>query len=79
MHGSRLFFVSLILGFAAASAGADDAPAEGSDEVTREALIEETSLGDAITETAAPGWPYPKAYASRPLTMAAAAKTDKPI
>ena len=36
MHGSRLFGVSLVLGFAAASAGADDPPAEGSEEVARE-------------------------------------------
>ncbi|MBW2377734.1 MAG: hypothetical protein JRF55_17430, partial [Deltaproteobacteria bacterium] len=37
--------------------------------VEREAIIEETSVGEAVTETAAPGWTYPKAYASRPLTM----------
>jgi hypothetical protein len=35
----------------------------------REAIIEETSRGEAVSETAAPGWPYPKAIASRPLTM----------
>ena len=34
----------------------------------REAIIEETSRGEAVSETAAPGWPYPKAIASRPLT-----------
>lgn len=35
----------------------------------REAIIEETSRGEAVSETAAPGWPYPKAIASRPLTL----------
>ena len=69
MHGARLFCVSLALGLAAAGAGADDPPAEGSEEVARGAIIEETRMGDATTETAAADWPYPKAYASRPLTM----------
>ena len=35
----------------------------------REALILHTAKGDDVQETAAPGWPYPKAYAARPLTM----------
>jgi hypothetical protein len=36
---------------------------------TREAIIEQTSRGEAVSETAAPGWPYPKAIGSRPLTL----------
>ena len=43
-------------------------PAE-EDPVVREALLEDTSRGEAVAETAAPGWPYPKALASRPLAM----------
>lgn len=39
------------------------------DVVQREALIEETSVGEAIAETAYPGWTYPKAYAQRPLVI----------
>ncbi len=69
MRRARLFCASAVLGFAAASAGADEPAPESSDEVVREAIIEDTAMGEAITETAAPGWPYPKAYASRPLTM----------
>ena len=34
-----------------------------------EPLIEETSRGEAAVETAAPGWPYPKAISARPLTI----------
>jgi len=63
MIHSRWFCIVLVLGLTGASARADD------DVVEREAIIENTSVGEAITETAAPGWHYPKAYASRPLTM----------
>ena len=35
----------------------------------REALIEETSVGESIAETAHPGWTYPKGYGQRPLVI----------
>jgi hypothetical protein len=63
MKDFRWLGAVLVLSLAGASAHADD---EG---VEREAIIEETSVGEAVAETAAPGWTYPKAYASRPLTM----------
>jgi hypothetical protein len=63
MKDFRWLGAVLALSLAGASAHADD---EG---VEREAIIEETSVGEAVAETAAPGWTYPKAYASRPLTM----------
>jgi hypothetical protein len=63
MKDFRWLGAALALSLAGTSAHADD---EG---VEREAIIEETSVGEAVTETAAPGWTYPKAYASRPLTM----------
>ena len=69
MKGSRWFGVVLLVGLMGASARADDKPVEETETVEREAIIEETSVGEAIAETAAPGWTYPKAYASRPLTM----------
>ena len=69
MKGSRWFAVVLVLGLAGATAHADDEPVEETETVEREAIIEETSAGEALAETAAPGWTYPKAYASRPLTM----------
>ena len=69
MKGSRWFAVVLVVGLAGASAHADDEPVEETETVEREAIIEETSAGEALAETAAPGWTYPKAYASRPLTM----------
>ena len=69
MKGSRWFGFVLVLGLVGASARADDKPVEDAEPVEREAIIEETSVGEAIAETAAPGWTYPKAYASRPLTM----------
>lgn len=62
----------LVLGLVAVGAKAQKREAEKSQEAeppAREAIIEETSMGEAVTETAAPGWPYPKAYAGRPLTM----------
>jgi len=37
--------------------------------VEREVLILKTAEGDEVEETAALGWPYPKSYAARPLTM----------
>jgi hypothetical protein len=63
MKDFRWLGAVLALSLAGTSAHADD---EG---VEREAIIEETSVGEAVAETAAPGWTYPKAYASRPLTM----------
>jgi hypothetical protein len=69
MKGSRWFGVVLVLGLIGTSARAEDKPVEETETVEREAIIEETSVGEAIAETAAPGWTYPKAYASRPLTM----------
>jgi hypothetical protein len=69
MKGSRWFGIVLVLGLIGTSASAEDKPVEETETVEREAIIEETSVGEAIAETAAPGWTYPKAYASRPLTM----------
>lgn len=69
MSGLRWFGVIFVLGFVASGARADDGSATEEEPVIREAIIEDTSVGEAITETAAPGWTYPKAYASRPLTM----------
>jgi hypothetical protein len=65
MRVCGLFAAVLVLGLAAVSAKAED----DSEGPTREAIIEQTSLGEAVTETAAPGWHYPKAYAARPLAM----------
>ncbi|MBW2377737.1 MAG: hypothetical protein JRF55_17445, partial [Deltaproteobacteria bacterium] len=62
MKDFRWLGAVLTLSLAGTSAHADDKGVE------REAIIEETSVGEAVTETAAPGWTYPKAYASRPLT-----------
>jgi len=69
MIRSRVLGAALVLGLGAAGAQAEDQVEREAEPVEREALIEETSVGEAITETAAPGWHYPKAYASRPLTM----------
>jgi hypothetical protein len=69
MVRSPILGLAVALGLAATSAQADDKAEKAPEPVEREALIEETSVGEAITETAAPGWHYPKAYASRPLTM----------
>jgi len=69
MKGSRWFGIVLVLGLIGTSARAEDEGVEETETVEREAIIEETSVGEAIAETAAPGWTYPKAYASRPLTM----------
>jgi len=71
MSSWRHFGAVLVLGMVAANAHAEENAANGAGEpaVAREAIIEETSRGEAVSETAAPGWPYPKAYASRPLTM----------
>lgn len=68
----KRFGVMLVLVLAAASARAEGEGASGAEApepAVREAIIEDTSRGEAVSETAAPGWPYPKAYASRPLTM----------
>jgi len=69
MSRSGLLVVALFGGLLAMSARADDQGGQDAEPVVREAIIEDTSMGEAVTETAAPGWPYPKAYASRPLTM----------
>lgn len=53
----------------AAGAQAEGTPEAGPEPEPDETIVEATTRGDAITETAAPGWHYPKAYASRPLTM----------
>ena len=58
-----------VTGWMATPTHADDRPRKESEPVVREAIVEETSRGEAVSETAAPGWPYPKALASRPLTM----------
>ncbi len=69
MLRSILLGAALALGLAAMTAEAEEPAVKDPEPVEREALVEETSVGEAITETAAPGWHYPKAYASRPLTM----------
>ena len=69
MRALRWFGVILVLGLIAPIARAEDGKASDDEPVVREAIIEDTSVGEAIAETAAPGWTYPKAYASRPLTM----------
>ena len=69
MLRSILLGAALALGLAAMTAEAEEPAVKDPGPVEREALVEETSVGEAITETAAPGWHYPKAYASRPLTM----------
>jgi hypothetical protein len=69
MLRSILLGAALALGLAAMTAKAEEPAVKDPEPVEREALVEETSVGEAITETAAPGWHYPKAYASRPLTM----------
>jgi hypothetical protein len=69
MRGLRWFGVIFVLGLIAPIARAEDGKPSDDEPVVREAIIEATSVGEAIAETAAPGWTYPKAYASRPLTM----------
>ncbi len=48
---------------------AEDRAENDSAPVEPEPLIEATSVGEAVIETAAQDWHYPKAYAARPLTM----------
>jgi len=71
MRSNGFFPIALALAFMVpVSARADEAkdqPAE--DEVVPEGLVEETSVGQTVAETAYPGWRYPKAYAQRPLVM----------
>lgn len=55
MGGSRRFGVIFVFGSVATIARADDGSAPEEEPVTREAVIEDTSVGEAITETAAPG------------------------
>ncbi len=69
MRWAQSFGVAVVLSLLAAGTRADEPAAQDSETVEREAIIEETSVGEAIAETAAPGWHYPKGYASRPLTM----------
>ncbi|MFW2389508.1 MAG: hypothetical protein ACN4G0_14300 [Polyangiales bacterium] len=69
MARSILTGLVLIFGLAAAQARAEEKPGNEPEPVEREALIEQTTVGEAVIETAAPGWHYPKAYAARPLTM----------
>ena len=69
MLRARWFGVALLCGLFAAGAKAEDKAESDPAPVVPEPLIEATSVGEAVTETAAPGWSYPKAYASRPLTM----------
>jgi len=55
-------FAALFVTFCASSAAGDPG-------TEREALIEETSVGEALAETAYPGWAYPKGYGQRPLVI----------
>ena len=59
------WFLAVVLLGLTVTAGAR---AEG-EAATKEALVEETSVGEAFAETAHPGWTYPKGYAQRPLVM----------
>ena len=43
--------------------------AEESDAVHKEALVQDTSVGEGYAETASPGWTYPKGYGQRPLVI----------
>jgi hypothetical protein len=66
--------LALVLSLAASSVTADEPNLEkeqvSKDEaIERQTIVEETSVGQAVVETAAAGWRYPKALASRPLTM----------
>jgi len=65
----RLLGGVLVLSLAAVTGSARAQESEAEEPPTREALVEQTSQGEAVMETAAPGWPYPKAYAGRPLAM----------
>ena len=69
MRASNLFAAALVIASSAAWAHAEDESAEDAAPAEREAIVEATSRGDAVIETAAPGWHYPKAYAARPLVM----------
>ena len=66
---ARWFGVALLCGLVAAGVEAEERAESDSAPLEPEPLIEATSVGEAFTETAAPNWLYPKAYASRPLTM----------
>jgi hypothetical protein len=68
MKESTRFAAALVLGLVAVGARAQEKKAEP-EPVEREAIVQETSEGEAVSETAAPGWYYPKAYGARPLTM----------
>lgn len=63
---SPLFFGAALLGLAVSASAAAE---EEAGVATKEALVEETSVGEAIAETAHPGWTYPKGYAQRPLVI----------
>jgi hypothetical protein len=66
--------LAIVLGLVASIAKADE-PRANEEQVSNVApteedtIVEQTSVGQAVVETAAPGWRYPKAIASRPLTM----------
>jgi len=71
-RGLCLLAVVVLLGEPIAAADEPKASEEQASKVepTGEVTImEQTSVGDASVEAAAPGWLYPKAIASRPLTM----------
>ncbi|KPK17214.1 MAG: hypothetical protein AMJ62_01750 [Myxococcales bacterium SG8_38] len=62
-----------MLGLIASAATADETRANEAQsskgERTEETVMEQTSVGQTVVEMAAPDWRYPKAIASRPLTM----------
>ncbi|MBT8451812.1 MAG: hypothetical protein KJO40_07605 [Deltaproteobacteria bacterium] len=66
---ARWFGVALLCGLVAAGVKAEDRAEEDPAPVAAEPFVEATSVGEAVIETAAPDWHYPKAYAARPLTM----------
>jgi len=59
----------MLLGLAATDAAAEDQATPSGDVEQPDAIVETTSRGETTVEAAARDWPYPKARASRPLTM----------
>lgn len=66
LNGSPWFLAVALLGLTVTASASAEGDAEAA---TKEALVEETSVGEALAETAHPGWTYPKGYAQRPLVI----------
>lgn len=69
MRTAKLLAAVLVMSCFAPRAQADERAGDTDEPVVREAIVETTSRGEVVIETAAPGWAYPKAYAARPLVM----------